>query len=377
MTRLILLEVAFGILFPVLGAGCASVREASPQPTASAAAPSSGRIIPANHEAFVYEGRFDRASAGEVGVVWQGSRIRLAFTGESLRLQFGEVQGQNFFDADIDGRITLVELRQGQSPKGIEFENLGVGPHQLTLFKRSEAAAGHAKFQGVQLASDASAMKPKLRVYPVAFQFIGDSITAGACNEDGSTDQWEDRSTHNNALSYGAMTAAAFGADYRNIAVSGMGIATGYTPVKAGEVWDRVYPIPSSPRAEIAEWQPDVLFVNLGENDDSFPRTQNQPFPKDAYTGGYVQLVKELRAAYPSSHIVLLRGGMFGGAKSDTLRSAWETVVSRIEREETNVHHFVFNHWSSNHPRVSDHRVMADELIAWLKQQSFMTGKLR
>jgi lysophospholipase L1-like esterase len=202
-------------------------------------------------------------------------------------------------------------------------------------------------------------------------EFIGDSITVGACDEDGAADQWADRRTHNNALSYGALTAAAFDADYRNIAVSGMGVAIGWQPFRAAEIWDRVYPNPRSPRADLAAWTPDVVFVNLGENDDSFTRAKHLPFPVN-FAAEYVALVRAVRRAHPATTIVLLRGGMWGGTQSPELQAAWTAAVAALERTDPRVAHFVFQHWSSNHPRISDHRAMADELIAWLKRQAFL-----
>ena len=83
-------------------------------------------------------------------------------------------------------------------------------------------------------------------------------------------------------------------------------------------------------------------------------------------------LVKAIRAAYPQTQLVLLRGGMYGGAKSTPLREAWEASVKEAEAGDAAVSHFVFTHWSSNHPRVSDDRALADELVAWLKNQPFM-----
>jgi len=202
--------------------------------------------------------------------------------------------------------------------------------------------------------------------------FIGDSITVGACDEDGATDQWDDRRTHNNALSYGALTATKFSADYRNIAVSGMGICTGYVEMRAGEVWDRVYPNPRSAKADLgAEAAPTVIFVNFGENDDSFTHKDQQPFPPD-FAERYVALVQAIRKTYPAAEIVILRGGMHGGAQSERLRGPWETAVQQLEGRDPRVTHFVFKHWSTLHPRVADHRAMADELIAWLQQQAFM-----
>jgi hypothetical protein len=63
---------------------------------------------------------------------------------------------------------------------------------------------------------------------------------------------------------------------------------------------------------------------------------------------------------------------MYGGSQSPSLRKAWESAVSRLEGDDAKISHFVFSHWSKNHPRVADDRAMADELVAWLKVQDFM-----
>jgi len=331
---------------------------------------SSGRLIPARDARFRYEGRIDFSDPSAPVVIWQGSRISLDFDGAQVALRFAGGTGQNFFNAEMDGVNTIVEMRDA-APHRIELPLAGPGRHHLVLFKRNEASAGYVRFLGVEIAPGAQAWAPPAPACRLRMEFFGDSIMAGACNEDGDTDQWEDRRTHNNALSYTTLTAAAFAADYRSLAVSGMGIATGWTEVRAGQVWDRIYPVPGGPRADLKSWQPDVALLNLGENDDSFTRKHEQPFP-NGYTAGYVALVKAFRAAYPQTQIVLLRGGMYGGAQSAPLREAWEAAVREIESGDKAVSHFVFTHWSSNHPRVSDDRALADELVAWLKAQPFM-----
>ena len=332
---------------------------------------SSRHFIPATEAFYRFEGRFD--FSGPVGptVVWQGSRISLDFESALLRIRFGASVDQNIFDLTVDGRTEIVAVPAGESWVYSWPHPLGTARHQLALFKRSEAAAGHVRFAGVEIATGAQAWMPAANRYRLRMEFFGDSITAGACNEDGATDQWEDRRTHNHALSYSTLTAASLHADYRCLAVSGMGVAVGYVEVKAGEIWDKIYPRADSPRTDLKAWQPDVAFINLGENDDSFSRSTNQAFPS-GYTAGYVALVKAIRAAYPHTHLVLLRGGMYGGAKSPELRAAWAAVVKEVEAGDPAISHFVFQHWSSNHPRVSDDRAMAAELTAWLKLQSFM-----
>ena len=331
------------------------------------------QFIPAGDPRFHYEGRIDFSPPAGPVLVWQGSRISLGFSGPTLALRFAGATGANFFNIAIDGVTTVIAVPAG-GPQNIPVP-VGPGEHQLMVFKRTEAAVGHASFAGVELAAGAAARALPAPAYRLRMEFFGDSIMAGACNEDGAEDQWENYRTHNNALSYTTLTATALAADYRCMAVSGMGVAAGYVPVKAGQVWDRLYPVPDAPRADLAAWQPDVALINFGENDDSFPRTQGQPFPKD-YVMAYVALVKAIRAAYPHAHLVLLRGGMYGGAQSAPLIAAWTRVVREVEAEDPAVSHFFFTHWSEHHPRVSDDRALADELVAWLKGQAFMRSYL-
>lgn len=333
-------------------------------------------LLSASDPRFQLEGRFDRTDPAQPVITWSGSRLRLDFSGRELALVFGASTGQCVFDFSVDGAKELVNLKAGPGARFAWTQPLGEGRHHLVIFKRTEAAKGHAAFAGVQLATGAQAWAPGSPAYRLKMEFLGDSITAGACNEDGAVDQWDDYLTHNHALSYGCLTSLALAADHRAMAVSGMGVITGWEPQKAGEVWDKFYPQPTSARADLAAWQPDVAFVNLGENDDSYTRANHQPFPPD-FTAGYVQLVRAIRAAYPHARIVLLRGGMFGGAKSPAFQQAWEAAVRELENGDPKMTHFVFQHWSELHPRVSDDRAMAAELTAWLKQQSFMTPYLK
>ena len=329
------------------------------------------QLIPAADARFRYEGRIDFSDTNAPVIIWQASRISIDFKGRAIRLLFAGAKGQNYFNAQVDGSNTIVETDEGTPVSPATLSGFGPGRHHLTLFKRSEAHAGTVRFRGIEIVPRAKVWAPTPPHNRLTMEFIGDSITVGACNEDGATDQWDNRRTHNCALSYATLTAAAFDADYRNIAVSGMGIATGWVPMKAGAIWDRLYPDTNSTPANLRAWIPDVVFVNFGENDDSFTRARGQPFPA-GFTDGYVALIRAIRAAYPGARIVLLRGGMFGGAQSGPLRQAWESAVAQLEATDKSVSHFMFEHWTSTHPRVADDQIMANELIAWLKQQDFM-----
>ncbi len=322
----------------------------------------------ASDSRFRYEGRFDRTEPAQPVFIWAGDRVRVDFGGGALAVLFGAATGQSFFNVTVDG---VTAMASGADGRFVWPHPLGPGRHRLEILKRSEADAGHAVFRGIELAAGAEAWAPAPPVYKLRLQFLGDSITVGANNEDGETDQWDDRRTHNHALSYGYLTSQALGADHRATAVSGMGIGEGFVPMRVAETWDKIYPRDRPERANLVAWVPDVVGVNFGENDSAFPRTEGRGFAKD-FAARYVAFIKAVRAAWPQAQIVLLRGGMSGGANDPDLRAAWEAAVKELEAGDRRISHFVFKHWTDHHPRVADHRIMAGELTDWLKRQPWM-----
>jgi lysophospholipase L1-like esterase len=324
--------------------------------------------IPASDRYFRYEGRVDLANPERPVLIWQATRVGIDFEGDHLALCFDQARGQNYFDVEIDGVSHVMPVRGDGEQRLVFAGPLSSGRHRMVLFKRNEAAAGTVRFRGLEISKGARVWQSPVSPYKFKMEFIGDSITAGACNEDGSTDQWENRLTHNGAMSYAALTAKAFAADHRNISVSGMGVVTGWVEKTAIQIWDRLYPEPSSVKADLANWMPDIVFINLGENDDSFSRAKGLSFPRD-FAQEYVRLVRAIRTSYPESRIILLRGGMYGGSQSAELRDAWNVAVLELEANDSRISHFAFTHCSKNHPRVADDRQMAEELVAWVKGQ--------
>jgi len=337
----------------------------------SADAQSAGQTIAASDPRFRYEGRFDRSDPSGTVVIWEASRISLDFDGPTLNLLFSDNHDECFFNATVDGVTKIVELRQDHPAVNATFSDLGPGRHHLKLFKRSEASAGTVRFKGVELAEGVHAWLPPAPEYKTSMEFIGDSIAAGACDEDGKDDQWTNHLTHNSAKSYTTLTAAAFDADFQNLSVSGIGIVTGYDAWTEPQIWGRVYEDSKSVKADLTQWTPRIVFVHLGENDGSYPKAHQQPFPTN-FGEAYVGFIHGLRAAYPNAQIVLLQGGMWNGANNQELLSAWHDAVAKLESSDKKMAHFQFKHWTYLHPRVADHKALAKELIAWLKQQDFM-----
>jgi lysophospholipase L1-like esterase len=332
---------------------------------AGAATPASVQAVPASDPHFRYSGRIDFTDPASPVIVWEASTVAVDFDGDQLAIRFGGTTGQVFFNAVVDGESTVIALREGMPDKPTPFVVMGSGRHHLVLFKRSEASAGTTHFRGIEIAPGATVQAQAVPKYNIKMEIYGDSITAGACDEDGKDDQWDDRSTHNAAKSWAALTAAAFSADYRNISISGIGLSAGYDDVVMGQVWDRIYPTASSPKADLTQWTPDVVLVLLGDNDDSFPRDHKLPFPTD-FVQKYTDLIDNIRYAYPMASIVLLNGGMWAGTHSEALEKNWGEAIAGLEARDPGISHYTFAHWTMNHPRAADHRALADELDAWL-----------
>jgi len=313
----------------------------------------------------VWTGRFDPADRPGATLGWQGSRLSGRFTGRRLSLVFSGVVDRNYFDVVVDGRSRLLEL-VNTSPCVTLADDLGPGDHRLEIVKRSEGLFGSATLAGLALAPGERWLNPGPRP-AYRLEVYGDSISAGACNEDGAVDQYDTLATHDPSLSYGAIAARRLGAEIVNLAVSGTGLTCSWNPILMPDVWDRVAPRLDAPRID-ADRVPHVVVLNLGQNDYGFPHSQGLPFDPD-YGSRLRALVLGLRARYPDTWIVGALGGMTGWKECEPLRRLWRTTFDDLQAADPRVRAFVFQAASSAHPRVDVHALLAEELTAFLARE--------
>jgi lysophospholipase L1-like esterase len=327
----------------------------------------------------VATGRIDWRQPLAPVVIWQGSEFRLRFQGQRFGLAFSNVRGQNCFTVLVDDQLSYLGLPPAPAgtPAGGEAGvqtwvwdlPLDPGEHEICLIKRSEAFASQVRFQGFVLEPDAMVLpapeRPRLTI-----EFFGDSITAGACNEDQGEDQYDDHSSHNNWLSYGAITARNLGAAQISTAVSGIGVCASWDPRTMPEIWDRLYVDPSGPAWDFSGPAPDLVVINLGQNDFGFTRHQWQAFPPD-FTERYVDLVLAIRQRYPAARLYCVLGGMRCYQESPELRRAWDQAVATLMANDSRLHRYVFSAWAPSHPRTDVHARMAQELTRLIIDTAF------
>lgn len=324
------------------------------------------QIITPENSGLYYIGRIDRKEPGAPRFIWQGTELRFGFSGRRLGFRFSDAWGQNFYNVIIDGRVNLLRLVEGGSHDYLLDEALPEGRHEVVLFKRTEAMFSNAVFRGLILERGAE-MGSKSEPLPLAIEFYGDSITAGACNEDPAADQYDDYSTHNNYRSYGAITARNLNAEYVNIAVSGTGICYSWNPVLMPEVYDKLYPDNTSERYDFSGRKPDIVLLNLGQNDYGYPNSLGKPFPSD-FAEKYTKLVRNLRGLYPHARIICAIGGMSAYRESPDLQAAFNKAVELLKSGDDRIYSFVFTAYTNTHPRVDTHAKLAAELTRFIKR---------
>lgn len=360
-----LLSVMGAGLYPPAVQPSAFAREAAPLP------PPAWKLVKASDPRWRFIGRSGDEAGGARLLAWSGSELRARFTGTHLGLRFTPSRGGlNHFTVEIDGHpqvLALTAVGTGTADWRLR-EPLPPGEHTLRIVKRTEGAMAEAVFHGVLLGRDGRLLAPP-PARPLKLEFYGDSITAGACNGDLGDDQYEDLSTHDGTRAYGALVARRLGADYVGIAVSGIGITRTWDLHLMPQVWDRVAPRPDAPVAPRDARAPDVVLVNLGQNDHGFPASRGEPFAAD-FAERYLDFVRQLRRRYPAAKLLLLIGGMPAWKEQPAIPQALESAVQRLRAEgDARVWAYTFQAFSWAHPRIDVHEQMADELVAFLKEK--------
>lgn len=330
--------------------------------------PSNAGLVPPDHPQLRWVGRIGPADGGARLVTWSGSELRARFTGNALTLRFASRHwGTAHYAVEIDGQRQVLSVPGNSEGEWRLATPLADGVHELRLLKRTEAGMAESLFLGLRLPPGAELLAPP-PARPLRLMFYGDSITAGACLGDPGEDQYDDLFFHDGTRAYGAQTAARLGADYVGIAVSGIGITATWGDTLMPQVWNRLAPRVDAPVVAVEDRAPDVVLVNLGQNDHGFPASKGQRMSPD-FGPRYLAFVRTLRARYPDARLVLLIGGMTAWKNEPTLLPALQQAVATLRSEgDRRVWTYRFNAFAWAHPRLDVHTQMADELSRFLKE---------
>lgn len=302
---------------------------------------------------------------------WPGVYFEAAFVGTAVDVKLND--SNNIFNIIVDGQAPVVLTRPGKTTYSIN--KLSEGKHHIRLEKRTETQVGTGTFEGFFITEDGKAItleKPKRRI-----EFIGDSAVVGygirsskrECNEE------EIFSFTDTQITYAALAAKAFNADYQINALSGFGVVRNYNGAFPENTFPSLYPYALNDKGVLyqSDWSPNIIVIGLGGNDFATPLNAGEKWKtrealQDDFVENYKNFVVNLRKKHPEAHFILLSYAVVG----DELEGQIARVIQKLKQKDVRDISLVTIkpvelaacHW---HPSVADHKNSAGILINYIE----------
>ena len=206
-------------------------------------------------------------------------------------------------------------------------------------------------------------------------EFFGNSITCGYADEDTTG---KDRGTapyENGYISYAAITARHFDAEFHSTSRSGIGITVSWDPLIMPEMYDRIDATDAETKWDFSKYVPDVVVINLFQNDSwivKLPDNQQfktrfgmKPPTDDQIIRAYKDFVKNIRNKYPKAQIICALGSMEAVKDGTPWRGYIEKAVAQIGDKKIFTHFFPYKN-TPGHPSAKEQQAIADDLIAFI-----------
>lgn len=327
--------------------------------------------IKADNPNFQYTGRIDFSVPDKPVIFWPGTYIKAKFEGSLLILMLDDQTGQTYYNVFIDEDYEhpyLVDCNAGSQIYLISAI-LTDTVHSLLLFRRTEASTGSTKFLGIQINDGKTIVEQSARPERKIL-FYGNSITCGMGNEAPDNGADDKMSQENNFLAYGAITSRLLNADYMCIAKSGIGIMISWFPLIMFDYYYRLNPDDPVSQWDFNEFIPDVVVINLFQNDSWLIDNLNPVPDSSQRVAAYVDFVRTIRSRHPNAFIVCSLGSMdatrAGSPWPGYITSAVEYMKAQDNDTNLGTFFFPFDPSWTKHPRVRHHLVMGQNLANYI-----------
>ena len=325
-------------------------------------------VFPDN-PALQYTGRIDFSNPKQPIFYWAGTSVKTQFTGTSLGVCLSDPQGDNFYNVFIDDQKFIIKCGKGDSLYHVATK-LNNALHQLEITRRTDPSSAFNRFEGLVIDKRATVSKPA-PLPKLKFEIYGNSITSGHGILDESRKNNGDYATWNNYEAYGAVTARNLNAEYRCISRSGIGFIISWFPLIMPEMYDRLNPADPNSKWDFKKWTPDIVVINLGQNDCWLIKKLN-PVPEEPeIIQRYCDFVSLIRTKYPKAAIFCALGNM----DATQIGSPWPGYIQKAvqklstEKNDKNIYSLMFPYKNTpSHPTISEHKQMSDSLTAFIKQ---------
>ncbi len=335
-------------------------------------------IVPYHHKHISYMGRIDTTKNTCIQMYWPGTSITLNFRGTEAKAVLKNEPGNTYFYAIVDGdESNAIKIKPDTNKISYTLASgLPYGKHTVTLFKLTDNTT-ITSFYGFELDDGAHILKSD-KAKKRKIEFYGNSITAGH-GVDVPEDQKDSGAPFffNNYWTYAARTARYFDAQYSCIARSGIGLMVSWFPQIMPEIYDRINPNDSLSKWYFNRFSPNIVVVNLYQNDMWISDQPEQPQFKVRFGGvapdstkiikSYQNFILKLRAEYPKASIICTLGSMNATADHSLWPGYLRSAVKGLNDPKILTHFFTYKN-TSGHPKASEQKIMADELINFINK---------
>jgi hypothetical protein len=333
------------------------------------------KFIEFNNPSIYYEGRIVyKEDAAEFS--WPGTSATIWFEGSDISAVLQDLDTANYYNVIVDdkniSKIHTIMVKQ----RYVLASGLPLGIHKVQLFKRTEWDKGKTLFYGFETGAYTKIL-PVQSAKKRMIEFYGNSITCGYAMEDNSGgDSWHGY-FENNYLSYAAITARYFSAQYSCIAKSGIGITISWFPLIMSEMYDRLDPADSTSKWDFSKYNPDVVVINLFQNDSwliEMPEHEQFKYrfglkapDKNYFVKSYKDFVASIRNKYPHADIVCTLGSMDATKEGSPWPGYIQNAAAELNDPKIFLHFFKYKN-TDGHPKISEQRKMAESLIDFIEK---------
>lgn len=284
-----------------------------------------------------------RTTADKEGTVWcalsgtgmefryKGTKLAVALRGDDLtkitdleqleELREAEDVENPRFAVYINEKRVLDQVLCDQNRECFIWESSEPEEITVKILKLSEAPMSLLGIAALLTEENGTIQKTPDRAHKI--EFIGDSITCGYGVDDENEEHPFSTATEDVTAAYAYLTAQTLGADYSMVSYSGYGIISGYTETDEKLLTELVpdmyeYVGYSRGKAEgeaisLRKWnfesfQPDVVVINLGTNDDSYCKDETDR--QQEFAERYADFLEEVRRHNPGAYLLCVYGIM-------------------------------------------------------------------
>lgn len=326
-----------------------------------------------NNPTICYESRIRyRTDAAEL--IWPGTNVTISFEGTRVSAVLKDLDTANYYNVIVDGKVIQKIHTDTVKRTYVLASDLPRRKHTVQLFKRTEWDKGTTLFYGFEFPKNTKII-PTIDTKKRKMEFYGNSITCGYAVEDTSgKDSWFGY-FQNNYVTYAAITARHYNAQYYCIAKSGIGIMLSWFPLIMPEMYDRLDPNNATSKWDFSQYTPDVVVIDLFQNDswlvnkhehEQFKNRFGATPPDEGFIiASYKNFLISLRQKYPNAFIICTLGNMDATMEGSRWTSYVQKAVDQMHDAKLYTHFFPFK-GTSGHPSVEEQKAMASSLIHFI-----------